>query len=229
MRLSIEELDKLDGKTCFICGNYLLNYLNRDLAYQRVYSGKVVKMVPQRYFLFTCPNCGKTAHKRCWYDYAEVKVRGGLFRKKKWKLICPSCRTELSDEHDLIDWKRGYQIPGHPDDELPELLIQDVLAWKAGAAIGKIRMGITNFFVAVGFSSLTDPERSAIAQAAQRIGKTIQQVAERVFRLNLSGTDRSELKELKCQNCGAPLPLPESGVTAVVCEHCGTAHLLPER
>ncbi len=228
MRLSLDEINKYDGATCFICGRYLLNYKNGDLAYQQVYSGRVIKVVPERYFLFSCPNCGKTAHKRCWYNHAEVKVRGGWFRKKKYQLFCPHCNTPLSGEHELVDWKRGYQIPGHPDDSLQELWIQDVLAWKAGAAIGKIRMTISNFFVAIGLSALTDTERSAIARAASKIGRTIQQVAEKVFRLNITPQQRSEIKELKCQNCGAPLPLPEPGETAVVCEHCGTAHLIPD-
>ena len=47
-----------------------------------------------------------------------------------------------------------------------------------------------------------------------------------VAKIKLTPQQRSELKELRCQNCDAPLPLPGEFDDAVVCAHCGTAHLL---
>lgn len=142
-------------------------------------------------------------------------------------MVCPSCGHILSSTRsERTDWKRGYEIPGHPDTELLELQIPEVISWKAGSVFGKIGRAIDTFFQAVGFGSLSDPERSSIGRAAQKIGKTINDVAERVFKLNIPSETRSEIKDLKCQNCGAPLPLPGEFENAVVCAHCGTAHLL---
>jgi hypothetical protein len=101
------------------------------------------------------------------------------------------------------------------------------MAWKAGSLFGKIGRAIDNFFKAVGIGSLSDSETNAVAQAAAKIGKTLRDVAQQVFRLDIPAEERSEIKELKCQNCSAPLPLPEPYEEAVVCSHCGTAHLLP--
>lgn len=142
-------------------------------------------------------------------------------------MICPDCGHILSSTRsERQDWKRGYEIPGHPDSELLELQVPEVLSYKAGSVFGKIGRAIDNFFQAVGLGSLSDPERNSVASAAQRIGKTIQDVAERVFKLNIPAGQRSEIRDLKCQNCGAPLPLPGEFEDAVVCAHCGTAHLL---
>jgi hypothetical protein len=182
---------------------------------------------PDKYHLFQCPECKKYAHKRCWYDVGEIKTRKGWFGSQ-WTLHCPSCGVQLSEKREKReDWKRGYEIPGHSDDELMELYVSDVLAWKAGSIFGKIGKAIDSFFKAVGLGSLTDSETSSVARAAKKIGKTISDVAQRVFKLELPPEHRTELKELVCQNCGAPLPLPEPHEEAVVCEHCGTAHLLP--
>ena len=227
MRLTPEKMRKLDGRTCFICGNYLLNYSESDMAYLEVHTGGSTKAKPNKYFLFSCPNCNKIAHLRCWYDHGEKKVKKGWFSKSEYQLTCPSCKTILSQKRPKrVDWKYGYQIPGHPESDLLELQVQDVLSYKAGSVFGKIGKAIDSFFQAVGLGSLSDPERGAVAKAAQRVGKTIQDVAERVFRIKLTPEQRSEMKELKCQNCGAPLPLPREFDDAVVCAHCGTAHLL---
>ncbi len=227
MKMSLKRIGELDGKTCFICGKYLLNYASKDMAYQQIFSGGSQKARPERYHLFGCPNCGKVAHKRCWYDVGERKVKKGWF-KKEWRLACPSCQHEIAPSRpERGAWRRGYQIPGHPDDELIELHTGDVFSWKAGSMIGKVGKAIGDFFTAIGLSSLTQDETSAVNRAAKRIGKTLKEVAERVFKLNLTPEERSEIVSLKCQNCGAPLPLPEPDVEAVVCEHCGTAHLLP--
>ncbi|NHI88021.1 MAG: hypothetical protein EAX87_00780 [Candidatus Thorarchaeota archaeon] len=226
MRITPDKINKLDGKTCFICGKYLLNSTPDDLAYMKIHTGGTSKIKPDTYFLFSCPNCNKYAHKRCWYNIGERKRRKGLFGKE-WQLFCPSCGQALSTTRsERVDWKRGYEIPGHPDSELLELQVSDVMSWKAGSVFGKIGRAIDNFFQAVGLGSLSDPERNSVGEAAQRIGKTIQDVAERVFRLNIPEEKRSEIRDLKCQNCGAPLPLPGEFEDAVVCAHCGTAHLL---
>ncbi|MBN2228456.1 MAG: hypothetical protein JW779_02610 [Candidatus Thorarchaeota archaeon] len=227
MRITPDKMNKLDGRTCFICGSFLLNWTTKDLAYLRVHTGGKAKVRPDMYYLFSCPSCEKIAHKRCWYDVGERKIRKGFFKKPDWKLICPDCGAELAPPtSNRIDWERGYEIPGHPDSEILQLYCSDVIAWKAGSMFGKIGKAIDSFFQAVGLGSLTNPERSAIARAAQKVGKTIQDVAERVFKIRLTPQERSQLKELKCQNCGAPLPLPGEFDDAVVCAHCGTAHLL---
>lgn len=227
MRITPDKMNKLDGKVCFICGRYLLNWSSKDLAYLRVYTGKKEKARPDKYYLFACPNCNKIAHKRCWYDVGERKIKKGFFRKPDWNLVCPSCGTSLAPVANArVDWESGYELPGHPDSEIYELFCSDVLAWKAGSVFGKIGQAIDGVFQAVGLGSISNPERSAIAQAAQKVGKTIQDVAERVFRIKLAPEERSQLKELRCQNCGAPLPLPGDFDDAVVCSHCGTAHLL---
>jgi ribosomal protein S27E len=227
MRITPDKMNKLDGKVCFICGRYLLNWSTKDLTYLRVYTGKREKARPDKYYLFACPNCNKIAHKRCWYDVGEKKIRKGFFRKPDWNLVCPSCGTSLAPVANArVDWESGYELPGHPDSEIYELICSDVLAWKAGLVFGKIGQAIDGVFQAVGLGSISNPERSAIAQAAQKVGKTIQDVAERVFRIKLAPEERSQLKELRCQNCGAPLPLPGDFDDAVVCSHCGTAHLL---
>jgi hypothetical protein len=226
LRLSPEKMNKLDGKTCFICGKYLLNYSSDDLTYLKVYSGRGEKAKPDQYHLFSCPNCESMAHKRCWYNVGEQKKRKGFFGKE-WQMFCPKCGHAISSKRDdRVDWKRGYEIPGHPDSELLELHVPDVMAWKAGSIFGKLGKAIDSLFQAVGLGSLTDPERSSIARAAQKIGKSIQDVAERVFKLNIPKEKRSEIRNLKCQNCGAPLPLPGEFDDAVVCAHCDTAHLL---
>ena len=226
LRITPGKMNKLDGRTCFICGKYLLNNSSNDLAYFKVHTGRSVKAKPDMYHLFSCPNCQSVAHKRCWYNVGERKIRKGFFGKE-WQLFCPNCGHTLSQKRpDRTDWKRGYEIPGHPDTELLELHVSDVMAWKAGSVFGKIGRAIENFFQAVGLGSLSDPERSSIARAAQKIGKSIQDVAERVFKLNIPLERRSELRDLKCQNCAAPLPLPGEFDDAVVCAHCGTAHLL---
>ncbi|MGY5875639.1 MAG: hypothetical protein RTU30_07830 [Candidatus Thorarchaeota archaeon] len=227
MRVTPDRIGKFDGKTCFICGKYLLNYTSNDMAWLLLPAGNKQKAKPDKYFLFSCPNCKEMGHKRCWYDFGEIKKRKGWFGSQ-YTLHCPSCGQRLSESREnREDWKRGYQLPGHVDGELIELHVSDVLAWKAGSIFGKIGRAIDNFFKAVGLGSLTDPERNAVAKAAAKIGKTIQDVAQRVFKLNIPAEQRKELEELKCQNCGAPLPLPEPYEEAVVCEHCGTAHLLP--
>ena len=226
LRITPAKMNKLDGRTCFVCGKYLLNYTSNDLTYLKVHSGQATKAKPDMYHLFSCPNCNSLAHKRCWYNVGENKKRKGLFGKE-WQMYCPSCGHTLSQKRPTrIDWKRGYDIPGHPDTELLELHVSDVIAWKAGSVFGKIGRAIDNFFQAVGLGSLTDPERNSIARAAQKIGKTIQDVADRVFKLDVPAEKRSELRDLKCQNCAAPLPLPGEFDDAVVCAHCGTAHLL---
>jgi predicted RNA-binding Zn-ribbon protein involved in translation (DUF1610 family) len=228
LRVPTDKMAKFDGKTCFMCGKYLLNNATGDLAYLQIPAGKVQQAKPEKHFLFSCPNCDKVAHKRCWYETGEIKIKKGWFGKKEWRLGCPSCGQQLSaTRSERTDWKRGYQIPGHPDDELIELHVSDVMAWKAGSIFGKIGRAIDNFFKAVGLGSLSDSETNSIAQAAERIGKTLRDVAQQVFRLDIPPEKRSEIKELKCQNCSAPLPLPEPYEEAVVCSHCGTAHLLP--
>ncbi|RLI49555.1 MAG: hypothetical protein DRO73_06040 [Candidatus Thorarchaeota archaeon] len=228
MRLTIDKIAELDGKTCFICGRYLLNNTRRDLAYAEVHTGRPVLLRPERYYLFACPNCGKIAHKRCWYEVADKKVKRSFFRTKGWKIVCPSCGFEISGlRPNRLDWRHGYQIPGHPDSELMELYTSDVLAYKAGALFGKVGQAIDGLFKVVGLSSVTDPERNAIAAAAARVGKTLSDIAAKVFKLDIPPERRAEITALKCQNCGAPLPLPPPGEKAVVCEHCGTAHLLP--
>lgn len=220
-------MQKLDGKVCFICGRYLLNWSDKDLAYLKVHTGTKTKAKPDMYHLFACPNCGKMAHKRCWYDVGEKKIRKGFFKKPNWRLTCPSCAAILSPTtSDRVDWERGHELPGHPDSEIYELHSSDVIAWKAGSVFGKIGKAIDGIFQAVGLGSLTNPERNEIARAAQKVGKTIQDVAERVFKLKLTPTERSQMKQLICQNCSAPLPLPRDFDDAVVCSHCGTAHLL---
>lgn len=227
MRVPVSRLNQFDGKTCFICGKYLLNYTSDDLAWLPLPGNNKVKAKPDKYHLFQCPNCNKYAHKRCWYDVGEIKSRKGWF-SAMWTLHCPSCGTKLSESRDKrVEWKQGYQIVGYGDDTLPELYVSDVISWKAGSIFGKIGRAIDSFFKAVGLGSLTDSETSAIARAAKKIGKTISDVAQRVFRLEIPPEKRKEIEELKCQNCGAPLPLPEPHEEAVVCKHCGTAHLLP--
>ncbi len=227
MRIMPEKMNKLDGRTCFICGNYLLNNSEGDLAYLKVHSGSTMKAKPNMYHLFACPHCNKIAHKRCWYDRGERKIKKGWFSKSEYILTCLSCGTDISAKKpERVDWKRGYEIPGHPDSEILELHVSDVMTWKAGSVFSKIGRAINDFFKAVGLGSLTDPERGAVASAANNVGKTIQDVAEQVFKIDLTPKQRAELKELRCQNCDAPLPLPGEFDNAIVCAHCGTAHLL---
>ena len=227
MRITPDKMNKLDGRVCFICGKYLLNCSENDLAYLKVHTGSSRKAKPNMYHLFSCPNCNKMAHKRCWYDVAERKVKKGWFGKSEYILTCPSCGTDLSPKREKKgDWKRGYELPGYPNSELLELHVSEVKTWKAGSVFGKIGRAIDDFFKAVGLGSLTDPERNAVARAAANIGKSIQDVAEKVFKIKLTPKQRAELKELRCQNCDAPLPLPGEFDDAVVCAHCGTAHLL---
>lgn len=226
MRITPNKIGRLDGRTCFICGKYLLNTTGDDMAYLPVHTGKSVRAEPERYYLFSCPNCESTAHKRCWYNVGEQKFRKGWFGKE-WQLICPSCGHVLSEKReDRTDWKKGYQIPGHPDSELLEIYRADVVAWKAGSVFRSIGRAVDGFFKSVGIGSLDSPEQSSVARAAAKIGKTLQDIAQQVFKLDLSEKERSELKELKCLNCGAPLPLPGEFDDAVVCTHCNTAHLL---
>ena len=230
MKVPSTKIGKFDGKICFICGVYLLNNSNGDLAYLPVHTGRSVKAKPDKYFLFQCPNCEKIAHKRCWYDHGEKKIRKGWFGASERQLVCPSCNQPLSAKRkDLPKWNKGYQIPGHPDDELIELHTKEVLGWKAGSLFGKIGKAIDSFFVSVGLGSLSDSETSSIAKAASKIGKTIQDVAKKVFKLEIPLEERTimDLTALECQHCGAPLPKPEIYDEAVVCRHCGTAHLLP--
>ncbi len=230
MRITPDKMHKLDGKICFICGHYLLNNTNGDLAYVPVHTGESIRAKPDRYYIFECPNCGMMGHKRCWHDVGETRVRGGFLNlfTRGWKLSCPNCGYVLAPlREDRVDWEKGYQIPGHPDEELYELRTKDVLAYKAGSLFGKVGAAIDGFFKAVGLSSLTSSETNAVVRAANRIGKTIKDVAERVFRLEIPAEQRSEIQDLTCQNCGAPLPMPGRFEEAVVCEHCGTAHLLP--
>ncbi len=227
MRVSIERMKDFDGKTCFICGEFLLNNRRKDLAYHEVHTGRSRLMKPERYHLFACPNCGKIAHKRCWYDVGLQKVKKNFFMTAGWRLVCPSCGFEVAPlTKERKPWNMGYQIPGHPDEELIELWTGDVLAWKAGSLFGKVGKTINNFFRAVGLGSLTDPERSSVARAAEKVGRTLSTIAKQIFKLDIPEEERSEIKALTCQNCGAPLPLPGPGESAVVCEHCGTAHLL---
>ena len=228
MRLAVDKMDSLDAKTCFICGNYLLNNTPSDLAYVPVHTGRAVRAKPDKYFLFTCPNCSKTGHKRCWYNVGENKIKKGWFKKPEWQLSCPSCGFVISPKRiDRVDWKQGYQIWDHPDEELIELHTGDVLTWKAGSVFSKIGKAINDFFRAVGIGSLSESETNAIAAAAGKVGKTIQEIAENVFKLEIPAERRSEITELKCQNCAAPLPLPGLAEEAIVCRHCGTGHLLP--
>ncbi|MHA2360019.1 MAG: hypothetical protein ACXAB5_07080, partial [Candidatus Thorarchaeota archaeon] len=115
MRITPDKMNKLDGKTCFICGKYLLNYSWNDLTHLKVHTGRPMKAKPDKYHLFSCPNCQNLAHKRCWYNVGERKTRKGFFGKE-WQMLCPSCGHILSQKRpQRIDWKRGYEIPGHPD------------------------------------------------------------------------------------------------------------------
>lgn len=231
MKLTADMMDRFKDRQCFICGKNLLSNTMDDLAYVPNAAGKSIKHSPERYFLFPCPNCSKIAHKRCWYDHGEKEFRKGFF-SKEYRLECPSCGQILSPKRDdKLSWKKGYEIPGHPDEELIEVHLTAIRDWKRGRTIGdfitRIGSAVEAFFKAVGLGSLTDRETSAVARAAEKIGKGINDVAEKVFRLDISPKERSEMKELKCQNCGAPLPLPEFWEEAVVCRHCNTAHLLP--
>lgn len=230
MKLTPDRMDNFKDKTCFICGRDLLEYSQGDLAYVPNTTGRSVKHEPERYFLFPCPECGQVAHKRCWYERGEKKTRKGLF-SKEYQLQCPSCGHQLSPKRDrLTSWSKGYEIPGHPDSELIEVHIVDIRSWmrgrKVGSFINMIGKAIETFFKAVGLGSLTDAETSSVARAAQKIGKGINDVAEKVFKLDISPEERGKLTELKCQNCGAPLPVPAFYDDAVVCPNCNTAHLL---
>ncbi len=231
MKLTADKMDRFKDRPCFICGRDLLSYKTEDLAYVPNVAGRTIKHKPERFYLFPCPNCSKLAHKRCWYKHGEKEHKKGFF-SKEYRLECPSCGQILSPTHDKkTPWKKGYQIPGHPDEELIEVHIAAIRDWKRGRTIGaflsKVGAAIDTFFKSVGLGNLTDTETNAIARAAAKIGKGISDVAENVFRLDITPEERADLKELKCQNCGAPLPLPEYWEEAVVCEHCNTAHLLP--
>ncbi|MEM4735847.1 MAG: hypothetical protein QXS20_09055 [Candidatus Thorarchaeota archaeon] len=223
-------MNRLDGQTCFICGKYLLNYTPGDLAYEQIVLGGPRKAKPERYHLFQCPGCGRIGHKRCWYEHADKPVGAGLFRGPKgFEMKCPICGHLIAPlRKDKTDWRKGYEIPGHPDSELLELYIADVSQYKASSFIGKIGAAIGGFVkaVSVGFSSLTPAERSSIQAAADRSGQSMSDVQDRVFRLNISPQERTQLRELKCQHCGARLPTPGQFDDAIICEHCNTAHLL---
>ena len=230
LKVSPDKIGNFDGRSCFICGLPLLKYRDKDIAYHKTHTGKAQVAKPKRYFLFACPNCSKVAHKRCWFEYGDKAEKKGFFGKE-YILKCPNCGQALSQPRERREkWKLGYQIPGHPDEELIEIHIEDISRWKKGQSvgsfIGKIGQAFEAFFKAVGLGTLTDSETSAIARAAAKIGKGIQDVAEKVFKLDIPPEDRDKITELKCQNCGAPLPLPEFYEEAVVCAHCGTAHLL---
>jgi len=228
LRVTVDKMGKLDGQLCFICGRYLLNSGEGDLAYAEIIMGGPQKAKPERYHLFACPGCGKMAHKRCWYNVADKPLRGGLFSGPKgWEMKCPSCGHMISGlTKERKDWRRGYQIPDHPDSELPELYLADTQSYKAGSFFGKIGSTIGDFFKAVGLAGLSANEKSSISAAAERVGRTLQNISSQVFRLNVTPAQRAELKELKCQHCGAALPLPGQFDEAIVCQHCGTAHLL---
>ncbi len=229
MKVPLEMLAQYDQQTCFICGRYLLNWGYKDISWQRLPTGKSHKKRPERYALFACPNCGRLAHKRCWYDHADRPEKRGLFRKGPWKMVCPSCGVQIGPERDeRTPWDKGYEIPGHPDDTIPELYTSDVRSYRAGAWVRRVKESVLGFFRAVGLNTLNEEEMDAVSRAAARIGKTMSDIAGRVIRLDENGKKRDELLELRCVNCGAPLPLPEKGETATVCEHCGTAYLLPE-
>jgi len=232
VRLTPDKMDRFKDKTCFICGRQLLDYTPADLAYVPNVTGKSIKAKPDKFHLFPCPECNEVAHKRCWYKHGEIPKKKGFFSKSDFQLTCPSCSRPLSVKRDkVVDWRKGYEIPEHPDDEILEIQIPDLIRWKRGRSVGSfLKMvgdALTSFFQAVGLGSLTDTETSAIARAAEKIGKGINDVAEKVFKLDISPEERKNLTELKCQNCDAPLPLPEYWEEAVVCSHCGTAHLLP--
>ncbi|MHA2023110.1 MAG: hypothetical protein ACTSWQ_05560, partial [Candidatus Thorarchaeota archaeon] len=96
MRITPDKMNRLDGRVCFICGKYLLNYTAKDMTYLKIHSGSKTKAKPDQYHLFKCPNCSKIAHVRCWYDVGERKVKKGWFSKSEYILTCPSCGTDLS-------------------------------------------------------------------------------------------------------------------------------------
>ena len=232
MIVTPDKMDRFKDKTCFLCGKQLLVYSQSDLSYVPNVVGKSIKATPAKYYLFPCSECNEVAHKRCWYNHGEIPQKKGLFSKSDYQLHCPSCTKPLSQKREkLRKWNKGYEIPGHPDEELLEIQIPDLVNWKRGRSVGSfLKMvgdAIDSFFKAVGLGSLTDTETSAIARAAANIGKGINDVAEKVFKLDISPEERKNLTELVCQNCDAPLPLPEFYEEAVVCSHCGTAHLLP--
>ncbi|MHA1770555.1 MAG: hypothetical protein ACTSYL_04995 [Candidatus Thorarchaeota archaeon] len=205
----------------------MLKYNIQDLAYAETHTGRSVKAKPERYYLFACPNCGRIAHKRCWYNVAEQRVKKGLFGTKGYRLVCPSCGYEVAPlRKKRTPWTKGYQIPGHPDSELLEIFVADIRSYKTGKMFGSLGRAITGLFRAVGLGSLTDPERSAIARAAAKVGRTMEDVAKDVFKIELPKEGDHEIKALTCQNCGAPLPMPGPGESVVVCEHCGTAHII---
>ncbi|NWF95992.1 MAG: hypothetical protein HXY34_07590 [Candidatus Thorarchaeota archaeon] len=235
MRVTTDKMRHLDGQQCFICGRYLLNNTMDDLAYVEIVVGGPRRAKPDRYHLFQCPNCGKIGHKRCWYNHAEKKVGGGIFSAPKgWEMKCPSCGHLIVPlRKEKKDWARAYQIPGHPDEELLEIWVQDVHSYKSGSIIGKIGSviggvgaAIGGVLRAVGLASLTPSEKTAVSDAAQRAGKTWSEIAQQVFRLNIPPEQRSQIRDLRCQHCNAPLNPPGQFDTAIVCEHCGTAHLL---
>lgn len=230
MRITLDKMNRLDGQVCFICGRFLLNYEEGDIAYMEIVVGGATKAKPERYHLFECPSCGKMGHKRCWYEHAQKQVGGGIFRASKgWQMNCPSCgHPVVSLTTDRKDWKRGYQIPGHPDSDIPEIYLSDVTEYKAGAFLGKIGAAIGGIMkaVAVGISNLTNAERNLVAAAAKKIGQPMSSISDEVIRLNIPADQRSQLKELRCQHCGANLPLPGKFDDAVICGHCNTAHLL---
>lgn len=227
MRISVEKMKNLEGKNCAICGKQLLAYNSDNLAYLPLPTGKSVKAKPERYHLFQCPNCEKIAHKRCWYRHGDEKMKTGMF-SSAYQLKCPNCEQVLSGKRDKRrTWMKGYQIPGHPDEDLIEVFLSDIKSFKGGSFLDKIGSTIGNVFKAIGIAALNDRETSAIATAAERVGMTISQIGQQIFKVNVTPAQRRGMEELKCQNCGAPLPVPDQFVEAVVCVHCGTAHLLP--
>ena len=227
MRFSVEKMKNLDGKNCAICGKALLKYNSDFLAYLPLPTGKSVKAKPERYHLFQCPNCEKIAHKKCWYRHGDVKVKTGIF-SSAYQLKCPNCEQILSGKRDKRrTWMKGYQIPGYPDEDLIEIFLSDIKSFQGGSFLDKIGSTIGGIFKAIGIAALNDRETSAIATAAERVGMTISQIGKQIFKVDATPAQRQGMEELKCQNCGAPLPVPDQFVEAVVCAHCGTAHLLP--
>ncbi len=228
MRIGVDKLNRLEGQHCFICGKPLLSHRIDDLAYIPVIKGGSVKAKPERYYLFQCPSCNKIGHKRCWYDVADRPVGGGIiFGPKGREMKCPACGYLIAPlRKEWVEWIRGYQIPGHPDEELFEIWVGDVNSYKAGAFISKIGAAIGGLFRAVKLGSLTASEKSAVSEAAQRVGKSFSDLSQQVFRLDVSQQDRQALRDLRCMHCSAPLPSPGQFDDAIVCQHCGTAHLL---
>ena len=227
MRISVEKMKHLEGKNCAICGKPLLKYNSDFLAYLPLPTGKSVKAKPERYHLFQCPNCEKIAHKRCWYRHGDKKVKTGMF-SSAYQLKCPNCEQVLSGKRDKRrSWMKGYQIPDYPDEKLIEIFLSDIKSFQGGSFLDKIGSTIGGVFKAIGAAALNERETSAISRAAEAVGMTISQIGKQIFKVDVTPAQRQGMEELKCQNCGAPLPMPDQFAEAAVCAHCGTAHLLP--